>query len=137
MNTTLQFIITLLLSGVIAALVSAVMQKRNEKESRLFNAKLEAYKEFAAHLESKFVSLTKEGKSLNITTLAEVSAKCLLISSPIVNKELKAFLVYVSEVYKRCCAPDYDKNKESEMFDKLWSDADKIEDLMRQDLGFK
>ena len=137
MNTTLQFIITLLLSGVIVALVSAVMQKRNEKESRLFNAKLEAYKEFVAHLESKFVSLTKEGKSLNITTLAEVSAKCLLISSPIVNKELKAFLVYVSEVYKRCCAPDYDKNKESEMFDKLWSDADKIEDLMRQDLGFK
>ena len=137
MNTTLQFIITLLLSGVIAALVSAVMQKRNEKESRLFNAKLEAYKEFAAHLESKFVSLTKEGKSLNITTLAEVSAKCLLISSPIVNKELKAFLVYVSEVYKRCCAHDYDKNKESEMFDKLWSDADKIEDLMRQDIGVK
>lgn len=48
MGTTLQFIITLILSGVVAALVSAIMQKRNEKESRLFNAKLEAYKEFAA-----------------------------------------------------------------------------------------
>ena len=141
MSTTFQFLIILLSSSVVAAIVSgvitAVMQKRNEKESRLFNAKLEAYKEFAAHLESKFVSLTKEGKSLDITTLAEVSAKCLLVSNHIVNKELKAFLVYVSEVYKRCCAPDYDKNKESEMFDKLWSDADKIEDLMRRDLGFK
>lgn len=62
MGTTLQFIITLLLSGVIAALVSAVMQKRNEKESRLFNEKLEAYKEFAAHLESKFVHSQKKEK---------------------------------------------------------------------------
>ena len=137
MNTTLQFIITLLLSGVIAALVSAVMQKRSEKESRLFNAKLEAYKEFAAHLESKFVSLTKEGKKLDITTLAEVSAKCLLVSNEHLNKELKEFLVYVSEVYKRCCASDYDENKEADMFDKLWSNADRIENLMRQDLGFK
>ena len=136
MSMISQFIITLLLSGVIAALVSAVMQKRNEKESRLFNAKLEAYKEFAAHLESRFVSLTKDGKNLDITTLAEVSAKCLLVSNPIVNKELKAFLVYVSEVYKRCCAPDYDKNKETNMFDKLWGDADRIENLMREDLGF-
>jgi hypothetical protein len=137
MNTTLQFIITLLLSGIVAALVSAVMQKRNEKESRLFNAKLEAYKEFAAHLESRFVSLTKRGENLDITALAEISAKCLLVSNSILNKELKAFLVHVSEVYKRCSAVDYDENKETDMFDKLWNDADKIENLMREDLGFK
>lgn len=133
----LQFVITLLLSCVVAALVSAIMQKRNEKESRLFNAKLEAYKEFAAHLESRFVSLTKDGKNLDITTLAEVSAKCLLVSSSPVNKELKAFLVYVSEVYKRCSSPDYDEKKEGDMFDKLWKDADRIADLMRKVLGFK
>src|SRR3989338_1286802 len=137
MSTTSQFIITLLLSGVIAAIVSAIMQKRNEKESRLFNAKLEAYKEFAAHLESRFVSLTKSGKGLDITTLAEVSAKCLLVSNEALNKELKAFLVYVSEVYKKCCLPDYDENNSGPMFDKLWKDADKIEDLMREDLRFK
>ena len=137
MSTTSQFIITLLLSGVIAAIVSAIMQKRNEKESRLFNAKLEAYKEFAAHLESRFVSLTKDGKNLDITTLAEVSAKCLLVSNEALNKELKAFLVYVSEVYKKCCLPDYDENNSGPMFDKLWNDADKIEDLMREDLRFK
>ena len=140
MSTTLQFLIILLSSSVVAAIVSgvitAVLQKRNEKESRLFNAKLEAYKEFAAHLESRFVSLTKDGKNLDITTLAEVSAKCFLVSNPILNKELKAFLVYVSEVYKRCCAPDYDENKETNMFDKLWGDADRIENLMREDLGF-
>ena len=141
MDTTSQFIIILLSSSVIAAIVSgvitAVMQKRNEKESRLFNAKLEAYKEFALHLESRFVSLTKIGEDLNITTLAEVSAKCLLVSSSPINKELKSFLVYVSEIYKRCSAPDYDEKKEGAMFDKLWSDADKIESLMREDLGFK
>lgn len=136
MGTTLQFVITLLLSGVIAALVSAIMQKRNEKESRLFNAKLEAYKEFAAHLESKFVSLTKDRKNLDIATLAEVSAKCLLVSNPILNKELKAFLVYVSEIYKRCSSPDYDEKNAGDMFDKLWNDADKVENLMRKDLGF-
>lgn len=139
MNIT-QFLIILLSSGVIAAIVSgvitAVMQKRNEKESRLFSAKLEAYKEFAAHLESRFVSLTKDGKNLDITTLAEISAKCLLVSNTALNKELKAFLVYVSDVYKRCSSPDYDENKESEMFDRLWKDADRIEDLMRKDLGF-
>lgn len=108
MSMTLQFVSTLFLSGAVAALVSAIMQKRNEKESRLFNAKLEAYKEFAAHLESRFVSLTKSGKNLDITILAEVSARCLLVSSSSLNKELKAFLVYVSKVYKRCSSPDYD-----------------------------
>lgn len=137
MNSITTIIIVILSSGVVAAIISALMQKRNEKEQRIFNAKLEAYKEFAAHLESKFVSLVKEGKNLDITTLAEVSAKCLLVSNSLVNKELKAFLVYVSEVYKRCSASDYDENKESEMFDKLWNDADKIESLMRENLGFK
>ena len=141
MNTIFLFLIILLSSGVVAAVVSrvitAVMQKQNEKESRLFNAKLEAYKEFAAHLESKFVSLTKRGKNLDITTLAEVSAKCLLISNSILNKELKTFLVYVSEVYKRCSSLDYDEKNEGYLFDKLWDDANKIENLMREDLGFK
>lgn len=141
MGTTLQFLIILLSSSVVAAIVSgvitAVMQKRNEKESRLFNAKLEAYKEFAAHLESRFVSLTKDGKNLDITTLAEISAKCLLVLNSNLNKELKSFLVYVSEVYKKCLLPDYDEKNAGPMFDKLWEDADKIEDLIRKDLGFK
>lgn len=140
MDTTSQFVLVLLSSSVIAAIVSgvitAVMQKRNEKESRLFNAKLEVYKEFAAHLESRFVSLTKSGENLDITTLAEISAKYLLVSNSSLNKELKAFLAYVSEVYRRCCQPDYDEKNEGAMFHKLWSDADKIEDLMREDLGF-
>jgi len=137
MNSTLTIIIAILSSGAVAALVSALMQKRNEKEQRIFNAKLEAYKEFAAHLESRFVSLTKDGKNLDITTLAEISAKCLLVSNEVLNKELKAFLAYVSEVYKKCCLPDYDENNSGPMFDKLWKDADKIEDLMREDLRFK
>jgi|SRR3989344_6602850 len=141
MNTTLQFLIILASSGVTAAIVSgivtAVMQKRSEKESRLFNAKLEAYKEFASHLESKFGSLIKDGRDLDIITLAEVGAKCLLVSSSPLNKELKAFFVYASKVYEICSLPNYDKNKEKTKFDKLWSDADKIEDLMREDLGFK
>ena len=136
MNTTLQFIITLLLSGVVAAIVSAVVQKRNEKESRLFNAKLDAYKEFATHLESRFVSLTRHGEVLDITTLAEVSAKCLLVSSSPINKKLKSFLFYVSEVYKRSLSPDYNEKSEESSFDKIWKDADKIENLMREDLGF-
>lgn len=141
MNTTSQFVLILLSSSVIAAIVSgvitAIMQKRNERESRLFNAKLESYKEFASHLLSRFISLTKSGESLDIATLAEVSAKCLLVSNPILNKELKAFLVYVSEVYKKCSSPDYDKKKDDYIFDKLWDDADRIEDLMRKDLEFK
>ncbi len=137
MNSTTTIIIAILSSGVVATVVSALMQKRNEKEQRIFNAKLEAYREFSAHLVSRFTSLTKEGKDLTITTLAEISAKCLLVSSRPLNKELKSFLAYVSEVYKRCSAPGYDEKNEGDMFDKLWKDADKIEDLMREDLGFK
>lgn len=141
MDIASQFILILLSSSVIAAIVSgvmtAVMQKRNEKESRLFNAKLEAYREFSSHLISRFVSLTKRGENLGITDLAEVSAKCLLVSNEALNKELKTFLVYVSEVYKKCSSPDYDENNSGPMFDKLWNDADKIEDLMREDLGSK
>jgi len=141
MDAPFQFVLFVLLSSsVIAALVSgivtAVMQKRNEKESRLFNAKLDAYKEFAAHLESRFVSLTKKGKNLDIATLTEISAKCLLISSPTLNRELKTFLTYVSDIYKKLSAPGYAKEKEDDDFEKLWQDADRIEDLMRQDLGF-
>lgn len=141
MNTTLQFLIILLSSSVVAAIVSgvitAIMQKRNEKEQRIFNAKLEAYKEFAAYLYSRFVPLMNERKNLDIATLAEVSAKCLLVSNSFLNKELKAFLVYVNEVYKKCSLPDYDEKNEDSMFDRLWKDADKIEDLMRKDLEFK
>lgn len=132
-----QFVVVLLTSGVVAAMVSAVMQKKNERESRLFNAKLDAYKGFAAHLENRFVSLVDNRHNLDITTLEEVSAGCLLVSSAILNRQLKSFLVYVSEVYKRCCAPDYDEKKEHHLFIKLWSWADKIEELMRDDLGFK
>ena len=109
------------------------MQKRNEKESRLFNAKLDAYKEFSTHLVSRFTSLTKRGENLDITILAEISAKCLLVSNDILNKELKSFLAYVSEVYKKCL----NNTEKDSNFEKLWSDADKIEDLMRRDLGFK
>ena len=140
MNTyaeSMQLWVVLLFSGVVAALVSgivtAAMQKWNEKESRLFNEKLEAYKELAAHLESRFGSLTKGGKGLDILTLAEVSAKCLLVSSMLLNKELKSFLVYTSEVYKKCS----EKREKNSDFEKLWRDADRIEDLMRKDLGFK
>lgn len=137
---TPDFLITVLSSGVIAAIisgvVSAVMQKRNEKESRLFNAKLEAYKEFASHLESRFVSLTKQGEGLDLATLGEASAKCLLVSSSDLNKELKVFLVYVNDIYQKCCSPDYDEEKEEQSFVKLWADGEKIEDMMRRDLGF-
>ena len=136
MNATLQFLITLLFSGFVAAIISAVMQKRNEKESRLFNAKLDAYKEFAEHLESRFVSLLKYEEKLDITTLAQVSAKCLLVSSSSINKELKSFLAYVSELYQKCSAPDYNDKNEESSFEKVWRDADKIENLMREDLGF-
>src|SRR3989344_4715957 len=134
MDTTYQFVLILLSSSVIAAMVSgiitAVMQKRNEKESRLFSAKLEAYREFATHLETRFTSLTRQGKDLDILTLAEASAKCLLVSSPSINKELKSFLVYVSRIYEKCSAPNYKEENEKSSFDRLWSDADKIEDLM-------
>src|SRR3989344_1155716 len=136
MDTTSQFVLILLSSSVIAAIVSgvitAMMQKRNERESRLFNAKLEAYKEFATHLESRFASLMKDGRDLTITTLAEVSAKCLLVSSESLNKELKSFLAYVNEIFKKCCN---NTEKDSD-FEKIWRDADKIENLMREDLGF-
>ena len=131
MDTTSQFVLILLSSSVIAAIVSgvitAMMQKRNEKEQRIFNAKLDAYKEFATHLVSRFTSLTREGKDLNISILAETSAKCLLVSSEPLNKELKTFLVHVDKTYNE------GKNAD---FKKLWEDADKIENLMREDLGF-
>lgn len=137
MNSVITIIIAVISSSVVAAVISAVMQKRSEKESRLFNAKLEAYKEFAAHLESRFVSLMRSGKNLDIITLAEVSAKCLLVSNLILNKELKTFLAYVSKVYQRCSSSDYDEKSEGHIFDKVWNDADRIESLMREDLGFR
>lgn len=137
MNMTPDFLITLLSSGAIAAIisgvVSAVMQKRNERESRLFNAKLDAYTEFAGHLESRFVSLTRKGATLDITMLAEVSAKCLLVSSPKLNDELKHFLGRAVDVFEKSAAA---QDKKSD-FDELWDHAEKVEDLMRSDLGFK
>jgi multidrug efflux pump subunit AcrB len=133
MNSITTIIISILSSSVVATVMSAFMQKRNEKEQRIFNAKLEAYREFAAHLESRFISLVKHGQSLDITVLAEVSAKCLLVSSSDLNKKLKVFLTYVSEVYKKCS----DNNEKEFDFKKLWENADEIEGLMREDLGFK
>lgn len=141
MDSTTQFLITLLSSSAIAAVISgvviAVMQKRNERESRLFNAKLEAYKEFVAHLESKFITLVDDGKTLDVGTLGQISAKCLLVSNAALNAELKKFLAYVADVYKKCSEPDFDVESEKPLFIKLVADADKVGQLMRDDLGFK
>lgn len=133
MNSITTIIIAVLSSGLIAAIVSAFMQKRNEKEQRIFNAKLEAYKDFAAHLESSFVTILKSGGKLDFPTLAEISAKCLLVSNRDLNDKLKSFINFSSELYEKCC---HDKEKDSE-FDKLRKDRDEIENLMREDLGFK
>ena len=135
-STIIAAVLGAIVGGLLTAIVAALMQKQNEKESRLFNAKLEAYKEFVGHLESRFVSLTRKEKDLDILTLAEVSAKSLLVSSQSLNRELKYFLTYVSHVYKECFSPNFDEKKSDPMFRKLWDDAEKIEELMRKDLGF-
>lgn len=137
MNSIITILIAVLSSGAVAAIVSAVMQKRNEKEQRIFNAKLESYKEFIEHLESRFTSLTDMGKNLDLVLLMKISAKCLLVSSEELNKELKYFFSFVDQLNKKCCSQDYDAEKEKPDFVKVWNWAEKIEDLMRKDLGFK
>lgn len=135
MNSTLTIVIAVLSSSVVAAIISAVMQKKNEKEQRIFNAKLDAYKEFATHLESRFTTLTDSGRNPELTTLMEISAKCLLVSSEELNKELKHFFSFVDQLNKKCCSPNFDMKKEEPNFLKVWNMTETIEQLMRKDLG--
>ena len=136
MNSTITIIIATLSSGVVAALVSALMQKRNEKEQRIFNAKVEAYKNFIEHLESRFTTLTDNGKNPDLVTLMKISAPCLLVSNEELNSELKHFFSFVDQLNEKCNSPEYDARKEKPNFVEVWNKAEKIEQLMRKDLGF-
>lgn len=137
MNSITTIVIAVLSSGVIAALVSAFMQKRNEREQRIFNARFLAYTNFVEHLESRFTTLTDEGKSPDLVTLMKISAPCLLVSSGDLNSELKHFFSFVDHLNKKCNNPDFDLKKEEQSFVEVWNKAEKIEKLMRKDLGFK
>lgn len=137
MNSSITIIIAIFSSGAIAALVSAIMQKRNKKEQRIFNAKLDAYTNFIEHLESRFTTLTDNGKNLDLVTLMKISAPCLLVSNSELNNELKLFFSFVDQLNKRCCSSDYDATKEKLNFIEVWNKAEKVEQLMRKDLGLK
>lgn len=132
-------ILTILLSGffggVIATVVSALLSKKNEKETRLFNVKLEAYKEFVSHIQNRFISFLGHKGNLYLHTLLEAAARCLLVSGPTLNKELRQYLVFVDNLYRKCESADSNLDTEEE-FAELWRKGDLITELMRKDLGF-
>ena len=137
MELTLTVILSVLLSGVTAAIISVAMNKWSEKETRLFKVKLEAYQEFGVHIQSRFTTLVNTKENLYLPTLFEAGSKCLLVSGSTLSKELKEYLVFISVAYKKCESPDFDVDKESDLFQKIWSESDRIVELMRKDLGFK
>lgn len=135
MNSITTIVLAVLSSGLVAAVVAAVMEKRNEKESRIFNAKLTAYQEFAEHIQNKFVAVANAGEPLTLPTLRKLAARSLLVAGPTLHDNLVEYLGYVDSVYRKSLAEDFDNEKERRLFVKIWEDGDDIIALMRTDLG--
>ena len=129
----LEFLITILSSGAIAAIVSTVLQKKNEEETRKFQAKLEAYKTFIGYLESIYTEL--EHKEINTFTLNKISSGSLLVSDEEINKRVKEFNSIVNKAHLEFSGGRY-KEAWDIMKNEAFPLADKIEELMRTDLGF-
>ncbi len=130
-------LIVLLGSSVVAAIVSIVVNKWSEKESRIFNAKLDAYRDFSKHLQSRFMTLIDDKDRLDLTNLHKVASSSLLVANTEVSNELKKYLSFISNLFQKCCSEDYDVEKELKSFEKAWEWGDKIVDLMRKDLDIK
>lgn len=130
-------LISVLSGGVTATLVSVFTNKWSEKETRLFNAKLEAYSDFIDHIQDRFLSLLNDRGDLKLPTLLKSASKCLLVSSTGLSEELKEYLIFVSDLYEKCGNEEENKEEEEKLFAELWRKSDTIAELMRQDLGIK
>jgi len=146
---TPQFIITILSSGAIAALVSGIWHHKSEKEKRIFNTKFKIYSEIISHIKTGYSSILtfKEGK-VPIVRFEKVSAKCMLVATNEINKKLKKFNKQIDDIVEemkklRKVMTTYKKFKENIQSGSLGKEFTKarllmleIEDLMREDLGF-
>ena len=137
MELLITVLIALLGSGVVAAAVSIVVNKWSEKESRIFNAKLDAYRDFSEHLQSRFMTLIDDKHKLDLANLRKTASNSLLVANTEVSDELKDYLSFISDLFQKCCSEDYDEAKELKSFEKVWRWGDKIVDLMRKDLNIK
>ncbi|MBA7713799.1 hypothetical protein ES703_122809 [subsurface metagenome] len=135
-QTILVSLITALIGGgAIAALVSAVMQKKNEKETRVFNAKLKAYEKFIGHLKDCYTRIEKEEKDLDIAKLDEISSIVLLVGSDEINIKVKKFNTSIAEAYAQLKKEKNEKGALKTLKEKSIPLSDEIEELMRKDLG--
>ena len=87
----LEFIILLFSSGVVATVVSAIvttlLQKKSEKESRIFNAKMEAYKNFIGCLRSYH-----ELENIDdILKIRKISAPVILVCTAEIKEKVEKF----------------------------------------------
>lgn len=137
METITTILISFFSGGIAAALVSVLTNKWSERETRLFNAKLEAYRDFIDHVQDRFLSLLNDRGDLRLTTLLKSASKCLLVSRTELAVELKTYLVLVSDLYEKSGNEKRNKAEDEKLFDELWARSDEIAELMRKDLGIK
>ena len=132
----LSFIITILSSGGISAIVTLVIQKNNEKESRLFNAKMEAYKNFIGHLQSFYTEFWDEEKVSTSYYLDKISSLVILLGSEEIVEKLKQLNIFIASANSKWKTGKKDESKE---FVKANVHPLKleIEKLMREDLGLQ
>ncbi len=128
-----EFIIIILSSGFVAAMVSATMQKKNERETRIFNAKLEAYKDFISHVKGCYRSFSFKEKDMSIFRIAEISAYIFLVSNDEINEKVKEFNSLIRKAYE---IHEKGKSPGKIVKEKIFPLGEEIEKLMRKDLGF-
>lgn len=135
--TTLQYIIILLSSGSVAALISAVMQNKHETRKRIFNAKFNAYKGFIGYLEDYYASVEKREKEISILSLDKISAPVFLVGDSKIIQKIKSFNALISKAYRVLKVEKKQKEAFKIMEEKIIPLGKDIEELMRNDLGFK
>jgi len=134
--TILQYIIIILSSGSVAALISVVMQNKYETKQRIFNTKLEAYEGFIGYLEDYYASWEKQEKEISLLDLNKISAHVFLVGDSKIIKKIEDFNIQVSNAYQLLKIEKKTKEALEIIKEKVIPLSKEIEELMRKDLGF-
>lgn len=126
----MDIIFAVIFGGVGGAIISTILQKRSEKESRIFNAKLAAYAEFTKHLQNFYGKKLKS--AIHSPDLDSISSECLLVGAPEINSKIKAFNIMLVELMDKRKS----KAQQGIVIENIVELRDQIESLMREDLGF-
>lgn len=128
MDVIKTILISLVSSGILTVLIAPILNKINEKESRIYKIKLDTYTEFTKHLLSFYNPTPKKREYFDQILFDMLSSKIILIAPNDIKNDI---LNFNTKLYKAVRSPDVEREKE---LDSLIDDRKLLLEKLREDL---